>query len=129
MNYLQFCFFLLAGTLYLINRFLLNIVGLEEYTMPYLNDILCLPVALTVALFFQQKVIYKTTAYRLTKMQILFAFIYFAVVFEGILPAFSSRYIRDGWDVLAYAAGGILYYFYINPKATIQSGSSVKPIS
>jgi len=48
-------FFLLALSLYQINWFLLSLVGLSEYRGPYLNDALCLPVVLTIALWLQQK--------------------------------------------------------------------------
>lgn len=108
-------FFLLAIGLYLVNRFLLPVLDLTQYRVPYLNDILALPVVLTVTLWLQQKLFPRSCRLRLNAAQVVFAVIYFAVFFEGILPALSDRYTRDYWDMLAYAVGGIIYYFLLNP--------------
>ena len=109
-------FFVLALGLYLINRFVLTLLGLSQYRVPYLNDALCLPVVLTVALWLQQKLFPGSCRRRLNAAQVIFTVIYFAVFFEGILPALSNRYTRDYWDIMAYAAGGAVYYFLINPN-------------
>jgi hypothetical protein len=109
-------FFLLAIGLYLVNRFLLDLLDLSQYKVPYLNDMLCLPVVLTVALWLQQKLFSRSCRRRLNKAQVIFSVIYFAIFFEGILPAFSDRYTRDYWDIAAYAVGGVLYYFLFNPR-------------
>jgi hypothetical protein len=84
--------------------------------MPYLNDVLCLPVTLTLALFIQQQLFPGTARARLNRVQVVFAFLYFSVFFEGLLPALASRYTRDWWDLLAYGAGGCLFYWCCNPK-------------
>lgn len=39
----------------------------------------------------------------------LTGFILLIVVFEVVLPNYSTVYTRDGWDVVAYAAGGGLW--------------------
>jgi prepilin signal peptidase PulO-like enzyme (type II secretory pathway) len=109
-------FFLVAIALYLVNRFLLPLLNLTDYQIPYLNDLLCLPVVLTITLWLQQKLFPRTARSRLNRAQVIFAVVYFAIFFEGILPAFSERYTRDYWDILAYAAGGLLFYFFFNPK-------------
>ena len=114
-------FFLLAAGLYAVNRFLLPVVGLSQYQVPYLNDALCLPVVLTVALWLQQKLFPGSCQNRLNVAQVVFTGLYFAVFFEGILPALSSRFTRDYWDLLAYATGGLVYYFLFNPKPEPQS--------
>jgi len=106
--------------LYLINRFLLSLVGLSQYRVPYLNDALCLPVVLTIALWLQQKLFPGSCRRRLNAAQVIFTVIYFAIFFEGILPALSGRYTRDYWDILAYAAGGAVYYFLINPNPQLK---------
>ena len=121
MKLLRRPFFLVALSLYLINRYLLAMLGLAHYKVPYLNDTLCLPVVLTVALWLQQKLFARTARARLNVAQVVFTVIYFAVFFEGILPAFSEKYTRDYWDILAYAVGGIIYYFFCNPKPELPS--------
>ena len=112
--------FLLAIGLYLLNRFLLSVVGLSQFQIPYLNDILCLPVVLTLALWLQQKLFPGSYRQRFLAAQVLFTVFYIAVFFEGILPTFSSRYTRDYWDILAYAAGGLYYYFLVNPPSQLK---------
>jgi hypothetical protein len=109
-------FFLLALGLYGANRFLLLWLKLDHYQIPYLNDLLCLPVVLTIALWLQRKLFPRTSRFRLNAAQVIFAVFYFSLFFEGMLPAISDRYTRDYWDVLAYAAGGIIYYFILNPR-------------
>jgi hypothetical protein len=108
--------FVLASLAYLVNRFLLTWLHLPHYQIPYLNDVLCLPVTLTVALFVQQKLFPGTARQRLNLAQVVFTFVYFSVFFEGLLPALAARYTRDGWDIVAYGAGGLLFYFACNPK-------------
>lgn len=108
--------FLLAGFCYLVNRFLLSFLDLTAYKIPYLNDILCLPVLLPVALALQQLLFPGSARKRLNQTQVIFTFIYLSVIFEGILPAYSARYTRDWWDIVAYATGGLIFYFFLNPK-------------
>jgi hypothetical protein len=115
MHLLRTPFFLLASSAYLVNRFLLTCLERPQYKIPYLNDVLCLPVTLTLALFLQQQIFPGTARERLNAAQVLFTFLYFACFFEGILPALADRYTRDWLDVVAYAAGGLLFYFYCNP--------------
>ncbi len=117
MHLLKNPYFLLASFCYLTNRFLFKLIGFQDVVVPYLNDLLCLPVALTLALFLQHQLFPGVARNRLNKAQVIFSFLYFSVFFEGILPAFSERYTRDLWDIPAYAAGGILFYYFCNPKA------------
>ncbi|MGV3504782.1 MAG: hypothetical protein ACO1O1_13825 [Adhaeribacter sp.] len=116
MHLLRNPLFVAASGAYLANRFLLAWLDLRIYQVPYLNDVLCLPVALTVALSLQQLLFPATARRRLHPAQVVFAFLYFSVFFEGLLPAFSSQYTRDAWDLAAYAAGGFIFYYGCNPK-------------
>ncbi|GEO04898.1 hypothetical protein AAE02nite_25620 [Adhaeribacter aerolatus] len=116
MKLLRRPFFLVAAGLYLVNRYLLAHLDLTSYKVPYLNDVLCLPVVLTLALWLQQKLFPRTARSRLNGVQVVFTVIYFSVFFEGILPTFSKRYTRDYWDILAYVTGGFIYYWFLNPK-------------
>lgn len=38
--------------------------------------------------------------------------VYFSVIFELILPYYSSRYTRDFIDILAYGLGAYIYSIY-----------------
>lgn len=92
----------------------------QIFTLPfvhyYLDDLLALPVILTLAVAAQRQWIYRNPCYTLSKTQVVFAVIYVSVLFEGILPAFSVKYNRDAWDILAYILGAGLFYRFINKR-------------
>ncbi|MCP4144823.1 MAG: hypothetical protein GY752_06000 [bacterium] len=44
----------------------------------------------------------------------------FAVVFEMILPLFSSRFTPDVWDLWCYILGGIIFYLFIRAKRLLK---------
>ncbi|MGV3586566.1 MAG: hypothetical protein ACO1OF_06175 [Adhaeribacter sp.] len=121
MNGFRYFLFWLALSLYLLNRYVLDFLGFTKYKIPYLNDVLCLPVVLCLALWLQQKLFPRTARPRLNIGQVIFTVIYFSVFFEGILPAFSSKYTRDFWDIGAYVLGGIIYYCFLNPNPKLLS--------
>lgn len=120
MHLLRNPLFLAASGAYWLNRFLLSWLDLRHLQVPYLNDVLCLPVALTLALFLQQRFFPASARQRLHPGQVVFAFLYFSVFFEGLLPAWSGLYTRDAWDLAAYACGGLIFYFGCNPKAPVR---------
>ncbi len=47
--------------------------------------------------------------FKLTWKQVVFIALYLSVVFEFILPKFSSRYTNDLWDILAYFSGAFCF--------------------
>jgi hypothetical protein len=117
MPLLRTSLFILASTAYLVNRFLLTWLELPQYKIAYLNDVLCLPITLTLALFLQQQMFPGSARERLNPAQILFTFLYISFFFEGVLPALADRYTRDWLDVVAYAAGGLIFYYGCNPQS------------
>jgi hypothetical protein len=80
----------------------------------YLNDLLCMPLVLTLTLFLQRTFTFRNPSHVFTKYQVGLAVLYYSLGFEVILPLFMSRYTADPLDVLAYALGGWYFYFYIN---------------
>ena len=90
----------------------------------YLADFLCLPIILTLAVLLQRYVVLRNPFYILNKAQVLFTVIYFSVLFELVFPYFFARYTADFWDVLAYAAGGWVYWYFIHPSAVRQTHSA-----
>jgi hypothetical protein len=80
----------------------------------YLNDLLCLPLALSVTLFLQRSFFYRHSAYVLTAYQVGLAAAYFSLAFEVIFPLFMKRYTADILDVVAYSVGGFIFYKFIN---------------
>jgi predicted neutral ceramidase superfamily lipid hydrolase len=119
MNLLKNKLFLLSSLLFTINQLLEKGFGIFiPFVHAYLDDILCMPVVLTLTLFLIRKII-KTPDYQLSKKQIIFALIYFSVVFEVFLPQYSEKYTADILDVMAYVIGAIIFYKFINLKNSL----------
>lgn len=83
-------------------------VGLTSY----LSDVLFLPLVLSVALAAHQ-LVYGRRA-RLPGLWVLAAWAGVALWFEGVLPRWSPQAVADPWDVLAYAAGALIFQRWLN---------------
>ncbi|WP_210463635.1 hypothetical protein [Rufibacter roseolus] len=78
----------------------------------YLDDLLCLPLLLTVTLFLM-RMLYGPQV-RFTKYHIGFVVVYVSLVFELILPRFMPRYTGDLLDGALYAIGGWFFHRFLN---------------
>ncbi len=83
----------------------------------YLDDLLAIPVILGITLQIYRKIHPQKDAFSFTKKQILVAVIYVSIVFELILPYFSSTYTSDIYDAVCYTLGAIYFFFLINQSA------------
>lgn len=79
----------------------------------YLDDLVCFPVVLSLALAFLRSFV-TAADYRLSKAHIVLAVVYFSFLFEWLLPRISGNYTSDPLDVLAYAAGAFVFARFIN---------------
>lgn len=77
----------------------------------YYADLVALPIMLSIILTILRHLKSEKNLV-LSKYKVFVAFIYLSVVFEFILPYFSLRYTRDYYDLLAYAFGASIFYFY-----------------
>ncbi|MDQ3073203.1 MAG: hypothetical protein M3Q97_08090, partial [Bacteroidota bacterium] len=57
----------------------------------YGNDVLCLPVVLTIALAVQRHLVFRQPQYIFSPWHVLFTFVYCTWLFEWFLPGYSSR--------------------------------------
>ncbi|MDX5481587.1 MAG: hypothetical protein LPK07_07870 [Hymenobacteraceae bacterium] len=115
-NCLRHPFFLICLVLFCLNQ-LLELQQLYIWPLyAYLDDLLCLPITLTMALA-GERAYFRSPAFTLPKRYILLAFLLFTVVFEGILPLFSARYTADVLDIAAYALGGYAFQYILNKPA------------
>lgn len=80
----------------------------------YLNDFIAPIIILTLTQLVLS--IYKGKFLCLTTKQLLFFFLYISFVFEWLLPSYSSEYISDFYDILAYLGGVLIFHFFINKK-------------
>ncbi|NJC28119.1 hypothetical protein [Neolewinella antarctica] len=55
---------------------------------------------------------------RLTVLDTVISTVVLAVVFEVFFPRWSEAFTYDPWDFLAYALGGLLFWFFVNPRTT-----------
>jgi len=81
----------------------------------YADDLLFLPVALSLALWIQQK--YVNQQFKFSIIQIIFTWLACSILFEGIYPALFLDYIQDPLDVLAYGIGAVIFSLFLNQGA------------
>lgn len=109
--------FVAAAVAYALYRIALPLGLVPPLFRFYLADLLCMPLVLTIALFVQRAVFARNAFLVYTPQQVGLAVLYCSVMFEGVLPHFMERYTADWWDVLAYAAGGVLFQVTLNKPA------------
>lgn len=102
----------LAGAGLFIVHYFLQRAGLKfPLADAYLDDLLCMPVVLSLSLA-AMRFLYGKPA--LTNAQILFTLIYCSILFEVLLPMISSTYTGDILDVVLYAFGAWFFARVMN---------------
>lgn len=98
--------FATATAVYILQQ--LN-VALPSLINNYLNNLLCMPVVLTLCLVVLQLI---KKNYRLTIPIFVIASItvYYIVYFEWFLPKITERYTADPLDAVLYVIGAIAFY-------------------
>jgi hypothetical protein len=105
--------FIICAALFMLNR-LLEWQGVFIALLPsYLDDLLCLPVTLTIILAVE-RLYFKLPAFIMPVKYSWWAIIAFSVVFEGVLPLLSDRYTADVLDVFFYSLGALIFILTIN---------------
>ncbi len=84
---------------------------LPELANNYLTDILCMPILLSLTLMIL-RLVKKNNQLWFDAYKISFALLYVSFVFEWWLPKSSTQYTSDFIDVLCYAVGSLVFYFY-----------------
>ena len=105
-------------TIFLLNLMLLNFSSnLPFFFSSYLNDLLCLPIVLSICLFVirffskdQQVKISLFTAFSLATL--------YSVYFEFYLPEVTTRYTADGADVFLYFTGALIFWLVQKLEST-----------
>jgi hypothetical protein len=122
-------FFLLCCGLFVANQVAERTGRGLPLLSAYLDDLLCLPMVLTLTLLLMQRLVLRDFTYRLPDPYLALAVGMFAVFFECLLPLLSPRYVRDPWDVLAYAVGALLFRLWINRPPSPAHGPPDPPPS
>lgn len=81
----------------------------------YLDDLLCFPIVLTVGLA-GYRVFYTNQSYVLGPWHVWPVAGLYTIVFEVVLPSYSSVYTADALDVVAYVAGTLAFMRWINRR-------------
>ena len=105
-----------AGLLYAahqLNRFLLH-WRVPELLSSYLADAVALPVMLSLALAAHRRLVVRSRAFVLPDAWLLATWAYVSVFFEGLLPYCSATAVADPLDVVAYAAGTVVFRRWLN---------------
>lgn len=91
-----------------------------EITLPkivnnYVNDLLILPIVLTICLFILRWS-RGDKSYTIPIGVIMYICAFYGFVFEYLLPKFHPRYTADFIDAFLYFLGGIVFYFLQKKK-------------
>lgn len=79
----------------------------------YLDDLFCMPLILfPVLLLFRR---WAGPLYRFPVSYAVLTWVALCVVFELVLPLRDPRFTADGWDMVAYGLGGVLFGYMQRP--------------
>lgn len=81
----------------------------------YADDILFLPLCLSLALWVQQRFINPLFVFSVA--QIVLTWLACSVLFEGIYPYLITGFTQDPFDILAYALGAFIFAQFLNQGA------------
>lgn len=113
MRTLQNPVFLISFFLFCVNQLLeLNSIYVKPL-YSYLDDLLCLPIVLTLVLTVE-RMYFKNNRFVFSWHYTGAAVVLFAVFFELLLPSFSHRHTSDVLDIAFYMAGAVLFHTTIN---------------
>lgn len=100
--------FLLAATVYALNQAILKPWLSYPFLHEHLNDLLLVPAALPIVLGIQHLWGLRPGDHPPSGGEIVFHAAVWSIICEGIGPFLLHHGTADPWDVIAYAAGGLL---------------------
>jgi hypothetical protein len=107
-HYLGDGLFQLTLALYALNRWGLKPYLRSPFLHQHFNDLLLIPCALPPLLLAQRWLRLRLHDELPTPGEIALYFVVWSIFFEAIGPHLLRRATGDPWDVVAYAAGGII---------------------
>ena len=117
---LQHPLFLFSLLLFCLNRVLEQAQVFIWPLYAYLDDLLCLPLTLSLILAVQ-RTYFQNQSMALPVRHIVFAVAAFGICFELLLPLYKPLYTADLVDVLAYAFGAIAFHLFMNKPLQVPS--------
>jgi len=107
-GYLRDGLFLVAGTLYVVNRWVIRPLAPEGFFAWWFNDLLLIPGAMPVLLWLERRTGLRQTDAPPTAGEIIFVLVLWSLLFEVLAPRFLNRATGDWRDVAAYAVGALI---------------------
>lgn len=87
-----------------------------EWIDNYLDDLVCMPIFLTLLLFERRHVFRIDPNYIFSWFEISVITLVFGVFYEAILPHYNTSFTSDNWDYLCYALGSLIFGWSTIPK-------------
>jgi len=107
-EYLGDRLFLAGCCLYALNRWILKPHVHSAFLHDHFNDVLLIPCALPVVLWFQRLGKLRSHDAAPTAGEICFHLVVWSLLFEWLRPHLIRHAVGDPWDVVAYIGGGLL---------------------
>ena len=102
--------------LFVAHQLLQYVVGLPiPYVDSYFDPFACAVLGLSIFLW-ERNVLWRANQKRLGIGETIIVTLILAVLSEEVFPLLSDRFYRDVMDYLAFAVGGVFFYFLINPQ-------------
>lgn len=98
--------------LFAANQLFKNQLPGSLFLSGYLNDLTALPILLFLGMNLRN--IFVQNPKPLNNTNILYTFLLVSLYFEFYLPAKSSAYTADVWDIVMYGIGMFYFAFYMN---------------
>lgn len=83
----------------------------------YLDNLLAMPIILTLLLAERQYLFKRGKQYRLPLLDVMLGTLFVAFVSEVLFPKLSDAFTGDWLDLVFYAIGSVIFYFTINRKS------------
>ncbi|MEZ4722821.1 MAG: hypothetical protein R2813_13190 [Flavobacteriales bacterium] len=105
-----------------------KVIELSHPNLPffhsYLEDVLAIPIVLKSAELII-RLIPSKRSFRVRRIDILVTTLMFSAYFEMWLPDVDSRFTQDWFDLIAYASGALLFWFFLTEPNTNHSSASI----
>jgi hypothetical protein len=112
--------FIVCLIIFIIHQVLQKVMDIHfERLDNYLDNLLAMPVILTLLLAERRWLFKKGDTYTLPALDIGITMLYVISTTEIVFPLFSKEFTGDWVDVFFYAAGAVLFHYTINrlPKS------------